>query len=245
MTLTRMDVEKVFRTVVQNCNGFVLDESLPFSPAFRNADFIFHMEKVVAELKCLTDDNVYSEANQQKATAILQEWHRQGKIETTVLNETTWKKMPKILQTELYRVFTVSIKRRIETANRQIRETKRELKLEDYAGILFFANDGVLSIPPAAFIHATQLALQRDYHEIRHFVYLTANVFTVVRNQPVPVLFWIAFDMQDGPRIDPAFLERLGRAWRRQSCRVMGAIGVEEDLQDVECFWNSRHIGKL
>lgn len=245
MTLARMDVEQAFRTVVRDCNGLVLDEALPFSPGFQNADFVFHMEKVVAELKCLTEDNVYSEGNQQKASAIMDEWYRSGKIETPELNEATWRKMPLRLQTDLYRVFTASIKRRIETANRQIRETKRELRLHEYAGLLIFANDGVLSIPPAAFIHATQLALQRDYHEIRHFVYLTANVFTTVRNTPIPVLFWIAFDMQDGPRIDAVFLDSLGRTWRRHCCQVMGAVGFEQELEDVEGFWKAKHIGRL
>ena len=242
MLYPRINVEETLAEVVRDYGGVVLEDKLPKSPSFENADYVFHFEKIVAELKCLTEDNVDSVNNQAKVNELVQQWHQEGKIKTTKIDESNWRELPKELQTRIYEITTKSIKRRIQKANVQIRETKRALRLDDYNGLLFLANDGIASLGPAAFLHATQHALTRDFSEIKYFIYLTANLFTQLRESPMPTLFWIGFDLQKGEKMDVAFTDRLGRNWRSLVCRKSGIPGVVQELSDMEGFWHAKHL---
>jgi hypothetical protein len=245
VNLNRIHVETAFNDLVRSSGGTLISEKLPYSPDFQNADYVFHSEKIVAELKCITDDNIHSHANRLKADKLIDDWYRTGKIPSKETGPAEWAQMPNELQNRIYRIFTNNIKRRISKANRQIRETKRELRLEHYTGLLIIANDGILSLPPAAFIHAVQLALQKDFREIRHFIFFTANIFTQTREAPAPSLFWISFDMQDGPWIDPVFLERLGHSWQKHCTDLFDAASFGQEIQDIKGFWHSQNFGKL
>ena len=241
-TPSRVNVEKVFHDVVRSYGGVVLDDKLPPSPNFQNADYVFHFEKVVAELKCLSLDNTFSDARQEKIKRLLMQKCSEGKIASNIFDETTFKTFPPDVQTDIYHILTKNIRHCIEKANKQIRTTKSELNLDDYSGLLIIANDGVPSLSPAMFIHATQMALKNHFHEIRHFIYLTANIFTSLRETPLPTLFWIGFDMEDGEKIDPILLERLRKIWIIHCQRAQGVAGVELEINDIEGFWNAHHI---
>jgi len=238
----KIDIEETFKELVRDYGGVVLEDKLPKSPDFKNADYVFHFEKIVAELKCLTVDNIYSVENQTKVNDLLQKWFNEGNIQTNKIDEHTWSRLPRELQTRICEITTKSIRRRIQTANAQIRETKRALHLDDYLGLAVLANDGISSLPPAAFIHAAYLALAHDFSEIKYFIYLTTNLFTQLRGVPMPVVFWIGFDMQKGPKMDGKFIDRLGANWRRLVSRKTGIPGIEQELNDMEGFWHAKHV---
>ncbi|HWB59050.1 MAG TPA: hypothetical protein VG733_06150 [Chthoniobacteraceae bacterium] len=242
MPYPRINIEETFAELVRNHGGVVLDDVLPKSPDFENADYVFHFEKIIAELKCLTEDNINSENNAIKVTDLVKAWHLDGKIKITNIDESNWREWPNELQNKIFEIKTKSIKRRIQKANVQIRETKRYLKLDDYCGLLVLANDGVFSLPPAAFIHAAMLALRRDFNEIKYFIFLTANVFTQLRESPTPTVFWIAMDMQRGARMDSIFTNRLGSNWRNLVCKKSGIPGFEMEMSDIEGFWNAHNV---
>ena len=238
----RVNIEETFAELVREHGGVVLEDKLPKSPTFENADYVFHFEKVVAELKCLTEDNLGSSNNQAKIEALMVEWYGAGKTKTPIMDESSWRDMPKELQTRVIEISTKSIRRRIQKANRQIRETKEALRLKDYSGLVILANDGIESLSPAAFIHAAQHSLSRNFSEIQYFIYMTANLFTNLRETPMPTLFWIGFDMEKGEKMDAPFVDRLGRNWRRLVCRKTGIPGFEQELQDMEGFWHAQHV---
>lgn len=242
MNYPRINIEETFAELVRDYGGVVLDDKLPKSPTFENADYVFHFEKIVAELKCLTEDNVDSASNQAKVNELVRQWHKEGKIETTELDEKNWRSLPNDLQNKIYEITTKSIKRRIQKANSQIRETKKALRLDDYLGLVVLANDGIASLQPAAFIHAAYHALARDFSEIKYFIYLTANLFTHVREAPMPAVIWIGFDMQRGPKMDEKFIDRLGRNWRRLVCQKTGIPGYVQEIKDMEGFWHAKHL---
>jgi hypothetical protein len=56
MLSAHVDVEKEFGRFVQAVGGEVIADSLPKSPKFLNADYLFRKEAVVAELKRLVED---------------------------------------------------------------------------------------------------------------------------------------------------------------------------------------------
>lgn len=72
--------------------------------------------------------------------------------------------------------------------------------------------------------------------------YLTANLFTAVRGTAMPALFWLGVDLERGPKMDTNFVDRLGRNFRRLTCRKTGIPAIEQELRDIEGFWKARHL---
>lgn len=242
MVYPKINIEETFADLVRDSGGVVLEDKLPKSPSFENADYVFHHERLVAELKCLTEDNVNTPNIESKIDALIADWHDQGKIQTKQRDQESWRKMPQELQTKIYEISTKSIKRRIQKANAQIRETKRALGLESYQGMVILANDGIYSLGPAAFINAAMVALKRDFSEIDYLLFFTANLFTRLKETPVPALMWIGIDLQRGIKIDGQFIDRLGRDWRLLVCKKTGLPGFDQELNDMEGFWHASHL---
>ncbi|PYM16287.1 MAG: hypothetical protein DME18_01890 [Verrucomicrobia bacterium] len=180
-----IDIVDLFNEVVsEHANAIILDKYLRERTGkdadFANADYVFHSEKVIAELKCLKNDNAASPNNQAKLTAAIDRFHAEGKVATKELNEQTWPTLPKELQNEVYNITTNAIRDRVAKANRQIRETKEKLGLTSYDGLLLIANDGIISLPPTAFIHSVARLLMNHFREIDCFIFFTANVFSAI-----------------------------------------------------------------
>ncbi len=241
--IPKIDIELEMGHVVREVGGIVLNDTFNGSPPdFENADFVFHGDKLVVELKCLTEDNVFSKNNEEKSANLWRRCYAKGLVESPRVNDRDWRALPPQIQNKFYEIKTRSIKKRVQKANRQVRETKERLGLSDYAGVLFIANDGVRSLTPPACIHAIQLALRNDHREIRHFVFFTANLLSELRQTPSQTLFWISFDMEDGRPINHAFLNYLGNAWRARCSEITGIGSFEEELVDVEGFWRSKYV---
>ena len=241
----RINVETTFDKAVREYGGVVVREKLPYSPHFENADYIFHFEKIVCELKCLTEDNLSSPNNDIRAKNLINEYYGAGLIDSRNVDEANWAKWPRELQTKIYEATTRSIKRRLQKANTQIHQTKAELKLDEYRGLVVLVNDGIYSLTPAAFIHATQLVLakkRRQFSQIDYFVYVTANLFTLMRGVPLPVRFWIGVDMEKGPKMDTAFVDRLGSIFKTIASAEAKIPIIEQKLRDMEGFWKAKHI---
>jgi hypothetical protein len=213
-------------------------------PDFPNADYVFHSEKVVAELKCLMEDNSGSPNNQVKINAALERFYSAGKMKAKVIDEAAWPNLPKELQDEIYSITTHSIRARVKKANRQIRETKAKLRLDSYSGVLFIANDGLVSMPPAAFIHATLNCVEKDGENINCFVFFTVNMFAVVKNTSVPVLFWMPMQMEKPEKVDDKFTKRIGVSWQAMIKKKLGVEFADHEImdEDREAFWKAKNL---
>jgi len=54
--IRRIEIEREFDQVVKASGGQIVRDLLSKSPRFDNADYVFHDQKIVAELKCLRED---------------------------------------------------------------------------------------------------------------------------------------------------------------------------------------------
>jgi len=122
-------IEDTMRHVVRSVGGRVLADSLPKDPGFDNADFVFDAEKVIMELKCFENDNVFSEANRAKALDLWKRWHRKHLVSGPVPNELDWHQLPRSRQNDFIALHTRSSQGAVRKANRQIRETRSKLGL--------------------------------------------------------------------------------------------------------------------
>lgn len=240
----KIDVEKEFSEVVRSCAGLVLSDVLEGSPDFNNADYMFPQYKVVAELKCLTEDNFDSPQRNKKVDDLWRSWRNAGKVTEYSVHDAYWRDIPKALQTQIYKILSRPIVKRIQKANRQIRETKSRLNLDDHRGLLLLVNDGKMSFSPAATIHAVQLALQGDFSQIREFVFFTVNLFSNMEGCPAPALYWFHFHMDEARPEVTALVDKLGQAWRKHHCSLLGKIGFASEIPDqsMEAFWHSRYM---
>lgn len=211
------------------------------SPEFDNADYIFREQKIVAELKCLREDKACDASTRSRLRRLWIRWRQNRVVKGPVPPRIDTRELPASCQTEMYRELGKPIKRRIQKANKQIRETKLALGLSDYRGVLFIANDGNFLFGPAAMIHCIQLALQREFREIRNFVFFTANMHSVMKGIDRPVLFWIPFDMRSDAAIPESFFRNLHERWAARHSEVTGLRADTTDMEDMEAFWFSEY----
>lgn len=241
----RVLIEREFDFIVSAVGGHLVRDIVGKSPPFDNADYIFHDHRLVAKLKCLEENKADDVGTQKKFRRLWIAWRQRELVSGPIPRRYNTRDLPEICQTEFLAVMAKPIRRRVQKANKQVRETKIALGLSDYKGILFIVNDGNFMFPPAATIHAVQLALQRDFREIRHFVFFTANMYAAVKGVKQPVLCWISFDM-DNNKTGPAetLYDELRARWVRRHAEITGIPAVESELTDdqMEGFWFANYI---
>ncbi len=103
----------------------------------RNADFMFPAAKVIAELKILQKEFVHTKQTLEGVDALIKKYPGIDPDDHT-----------KPLRRELLLLLRKPLQRIINSANRQIKETKRELGLNDWSGITICVNDGFRGVPP-------------------------------------------------------------------------------------------------
>lgn len=250
----RVNVEEAFDELVREYRtadkraAAVLRDILPKDVSYPNADYIFYADEIVAELKCMMDDNSESAGNQAKVNNLINEYFTAGKINTKTITEESWKSFPNDFQVKFSEIFSHSIRARVKKANIQIRETKKHLRLNSYAGMLIIANDGLVSMPPAAFIETTIRTITNNKRQfIDSFIYLTVNLFATIEDTPLPTVFWMPFSMKEPSKVSEAFLNQLRTAWQNKINKKMGithSFGHEIKDEDMGKFWQARHKGK-
>jgi hypothetical protein len=116
-------------------SGGQLVAPLVKSTGVKNADYMFPATQVIADLKVLETEFVRRPGMLEKVNGIL------NKSMTT-------DQSLRSLQSELIAILRKPLQRIINTANRQIKETRRELGLSSWSGLIICVNDGFRGVPP-------------------------------------------------------------------------------------------------
>jgi hypothetical protein len=74
----RIDIQGEFAKCVRSISGIVLDDLASGPSAPRHADYWFPKHKVLAELKCLTEDLESSPQHRQRIAKLYSSWVRRG-----------------------------------------------------------------------------------------------------------------------------------------------------------------------
>lgn len=109
-----------------------------------NADYFFRNRTIVAELKCLEKDYMRKEQIGHKVEALIDEWAARGRLrpEHVSGNSININAIGEDCAMEVFKLYFKPIKRAVEKANRQIRQTKKYFNLPDSKGLVIVANDG-------------------------------------------------------------------------------------------------------
>lgn len=196
----------------------------------RNADYLFRLNKVVAEHKIMETDFSHTPQMLEKVDAAFAKYPDEN-----------FDNPRHPLHRELFGLLRVPLKRIIEKANVQIRETKRELGLVDHRGIVFLVNDNFKGAPPGLVVDlVTSIIHERErYRSVNAVVYLT-NHFVEVAEVPFAALVWHPI-YKTRPSDDfHKFIDWLGGEWSKFMEGKIGPFDGSSVRETID--WKRSHV---
>ena len=195
--------EPNWQEFVQGLGGGELVTPLIARQGVKNADFLFRRTRVVAELKVLETEFLDTESVRQK---VADAYARHFGVDPEGQGSP--------LRRELLGIVRAPLQRIVNKANRQIKETKQELGLVGWRGIIIIVNDGFRGLPPGFVMGLIASILDgKSYSSTDGFIYQT-NHYVELPDNPYAVLLWAPlYDPKaDDDLVD--FVNDLGRNWR-------------------------------
>ncbi|MGO8245784.1 hypothetical protein [Rhizobium johnstonii] len=202
--------EKHFDEFIPRIGGERVD-SLITRPGTKKADYLFRDAGVVAELKILETEFAHTAEAEAKFAKLLNEYEGLG---TAAAKHAIWRGAFEILRAPLQRI--------IKKANTQIRETKQELGLVGYEGILLCVNDNYRGVPPPI-VEAliSDILAGAHFRSIRAYVYLT-NHHIEHPDSPDALLLWKPGYSPHASDKLQVFINEFGRRWFDYSEEQLG-----------------------
>jgi hypothetical protein len=210
--------EEVFREFVLDFGG----EVLPEPGDTKIADYVFRKHNIIAELKCLMEDQ--TDAMNLKLTQVVQDWWRKhqkipaGYDSSKPLEIAT---APKEIADPWVEILKAPIEKFIRRANQQIRDTKQRLEMPDAKGLLLIFNQGnLLHNRPPDFTRLMGIVLRkRDEDKERRFPHIHAGVYfsyETVKTEKEMMNFWASLQLHEpNEEVAPMekFLKELQQGW--------------------------------
>jgi hypothetical protein len=173
----KIDTEQEFDKCVNAIGGAKISQLLETPPAFDNADYLFEKYNVIAELKCLTDDKSIDESLHKKTNEIFERYLKKSEIEVFGTVIITTDQLSPDCTKEITELYRKPIKGAIKKANRQIRETKENLKLDSAHGLLILVNDNNKAVDPSQVNWILSETFKRDsVSSINSVLFITLNM---------------------------------------------------------------------
>lgn len=189
----------------------------------KNADYIFPTAKVIVELKILQTEFAHTKQTLQKVDELIAKYPGVDPDDRT-----------KPLRRELLLLLRKPLQRIINTANRQLKETKQELGLADWNGITVCINDGFRSAPPLMVLSLLAHVLsQTSYSNTDALIYQT-NHYVELPDSPYAHLLWYPTYSDRASDALVEFVNDLGRKWRQYSAAEDGPYDVSEEYETLD-----------
>lgn len=192
-----------------------------------NADYIFHDDKVIVEMKLLKENPFKNKDWLKSFEKKKRQWLASSRITPSELRLITQvDQLPDNLFRDIIKLYGRPIKYQIERANKQIKATKETLDLDDYKGLVLIGSDGNYFLQPrhVRFFISNILNNRLLYKSISTAVYFTANVVTTRPNDPTFTRLWINLyrDNVHFENVPLSFLKRLYEGWAEFYKNVTG-----------------------
>lgn len=189
----------------------------------QNADFLFRHDRVVIELKVLETEFLDAPSVVSKIEAA---FDRNPNGDPNDLTAPLGRELLKILRAPLQRI--------IKKANRQIRETKQELGLVGWSGIIVMVNDGFRALAPDLVMRLCSDILAGDsYSSADAFIYQT-NHYIEVPGNPYALLLWAPLYSEKSGQDLVEFVNELGRQWRKYAEDADGPFDYSEEQEFMD-----------
>lgn len=223
--------------MVRRVGGSLVCDLLPTRKNLEeNADFVFQQFRVIGELKRLEKDQGEDPKMAAKLQQLYNKWIVEGRQVPVIYGRAKLSvpDLPPECANEVISLYREPIARRIRKANRQIRTTKKTLKMEDAIGLLFLAQDGDYSIgPEAVFNLASRCVKGGDYRAIDDIICFNAKPATRPGDQ-LGYLFWFHACRDNNRKVPDELLKSLNEAWRAELEAAAGTPMVLADNPSTE-----------
>jgi hypothetical protein len=221
--------EAHFNIFVPTANGELVGP-LVTKPGVKNADYLFRGSRIIGEHKILETDFAQTPETLTKVDAAIAKFP-----EADFTND----RDP--LFRELFSILRIPIRRIIEKANKQIKETKILLKLTNHRGIVFLVNNEFRSAPPSVVMGIIRSIIQdkERYRSVDCVVYLTNHYVEVSENDRANLL-WVPIYKGYPSDALVGFIDDLGSRWSSYMEPIIGPFtgGFRGDSID----WDRAHV---
>jgi len=227
----KVNVEEALATCVEAVGGQVLDRMLGSVRPFKNADYYFPKDQVVAELKVLSEDILQKEDFVRATSDLHARWVREGKVERGPPGRRLLR--ARDLPEECAREWLGLLRSRLESstiknANKQIRDTKKHLHVPDAVGLLIIANDGNFAFKPDVLFHLLDNSLKARYRSIDALIFFTANEpLTLPGFEHEGANLWANLVVPGRRSLPESFSCRLGSEWYRLYSKLISGTVYE------------------
>jgi len=222
-----LEVEPSWNEFIESTSGERVDLHLSKSPTFDNADYIFHNDGVVIELKEITTEFSKQPSFNEKYMTL---------IKKVMEKDKNWRPyflggdgtFPSWYYRDFIRIFRPPISRILKKANKQIKETKSFFNIKSQRGIIVIVNDGFNSLEPKFILGIITELLNHSYTSIDCIIYTTVNRYMEIEGTDEPKLIWVPFYSD---RVDDEFhlfVDDLGRKWFDYLEQKIGFTSREE-----------------
>jgi hypothetical protein len=243
-------VEKTFEAFVVKYGGELVSKLISNENPPKNADYLFRSPLVIAELKVVERD-AFTSQDKEKLDRLINGWMKQGLIGPIFGKvQIELRKLPPPCQRDWLNVHMAPWKRKLEDANKQIKQTKLFLNLPDARGILFLCDDAAQSFAPQdvmGFIARTLQSRKPDgsqiYSHLDRIVYFSVNPRTVTKDG-LGLNFWMPAYRHTEEKVISEFLENFRRGWVQYHGDVLGTKALQmkqDDPQFKGTFANGLH----
>ena len=225
------DVEAELSIAFELVGGKRVASLLGENPGHKNADFIFPLKHVIAELKCLDEDKITDDRIIEKASGLYLQELQSGKAPvvnfgTTEMTTQNFSEEFKRKISELYRV---PIERLVRNADRQIEQTAEAFKDDRSQGLFLLASNGHTALDPQhAWYLVNKILVQSSYPNINAAVVFSGNLAAALPGSQGRIDYWIEIQRPNFPPVEPAFLRSLRDAWHAHLARILGQSGSPE-----------------
>ena len=214
-------LELAFDSVVFQCGGHLVSQLHPYCERRRrgsppqDADYFFPSHQVLAELKRLKEDT-FAPIDDPRIQAMSASWVKKGLIHPPRPNRWRWnvRELPPLCQREAINFFEDPVRRVVNKANGQIKDSKILLGLPDSTkGLFLVASDGNTVCDPESVVTLLARTFKRPFYSSVHsLIYFNYSVFADSPALGADVLFWIPCAIRDGG-VSPSLLASLERRW--------------------------------
>lgn len=206
------DTEQFFDEFIESVSGELIKKRFEKPPSFNNADYYFQEHNVIIELKSLKEELFNNSPEREKKLQLLfSEWFDRGQITEAMISNPSLLPSEYVLQT--LKLFKPPLQRILLKASRQIKETKKELKLENAQGMVIFFNDGFYGLTPNGTIGVIGDILRGQFPVIEGFVYFTLRKRVDIPNDEHKRIVWLPKYREAGNDKLGDFVDWLGESW--------------------------------
>lgn len=188
------EIEKLFSEYVEYYGGKIVEKLEENDTSKENADYIFQIPEIVAELKTFEKDVFAEDDDFPRILELFEKWRKNEWLTDVDFMEYSFgrKQLPEKCAKDLSERALKTIERAIHKANKQIQKTKETFKIESANGIVFLINDGNYFFDSQQFIMAICNIIGRKFVEsnLDVVIYLTINQATFTEDSNLDHSIW-------------------------------------------------------